>query len=332
MNEVRLSDVIVPEVFGPYVLERSLNDNRLVQAGIMQTNPQISSYLGGGGKTFNTPFWKDLTGDTDIPSETVDITINPIATDKSIVRRQFREKAWGSNDLAAALAGSDPFEAIGQRVSGFWARAIENIALYTIRGVFANNISADNSDLIVDISTEDGDAATSANKIGAKKTIEAIMKLGDMFDQIEAVGVHSVVYQTLLENDLIDFNLDSEGKLTIPSYMGLRLVYSDNMPKIAGATSGYKYHTYFFKSGALGYGDNSAMITPIETLRNPKRGGGIDELYTRRQFAIAPLGYSWVMGSDTGITPTNANLYDSASWDRVYDKKNTGIVAVISNG
>lgn len=332
MAETRITDVITPEVFAPYITERSLNQNRFAQAGVMVPNGQLSALLGGGGKTFNLPYWKDLTGDTDIPSETVDTTVNAIATDKMIARRQFREKAWGANDLSAALAGSDPFEAIGARVAGFWAKGMESLLLYTLRGVFAGNAKDNSSDLIVDISTETGLSATSANKISAKKTIEAVMKQGDMFDEIVAMALHSVVYQTLVENDLIDYVADSNGRLTIPTYMGLRLIVSDNMPVIAGTTNGYKYHSYLFKAGAVAYGENPSMITPVETYRNPKKGGGMDELYTRRQFAIHPLGFAWAMASDTGVSPTDANLYHEDSFNRVYDKKNTGVVALISNG
>lgn len=332
MSEARITDIIVPEIFSEYIAERSLNQNRFAQAGVMVPNGQLSALLGGGGKTFNLPYWKDLSGATDIPSETVDTTVNPIATDKQVARRQIREKAWGSNDLAAALAGADPYAAIADRVSGFWAKADEAALLYTIRGIIAGNIKDNSGDLVVDISTEDGAAATSANKISAKKTIEAVMKQGDVFDEVVAMGVHSVVYQTLVENDLIDYVADSNGKLSIPTYMGLRLIVSDNMPVIAGTSSGYKYHSYLYKAGAVAYGENPSFITPVEVYRNPKRGGGVDELYTRKQFAIHPLGFAWAMASDTGISPTDANLYHEDSWNRVYEKKNTGIVALISNG
>ena len=332
MADTKLSDVIVPEVFAPYIMERSLNQNRFAQAGIMVPDAALSARLAGGGKTFNLPFWKDLTGDSDIPSETVETTVNSIATDKMIARTQLREKAWGSGNLAATLAGSDPYEAISARVSGFWAKNKESLLLYTLRGVIADNVANDSGDMVVDISTEDGNAATSANKISAKKTIEAVMKQGDMFEEIVAMGVHSVVYQTLLENDLIDYIADSQGRLVIPTYMGLRVIPSDNMPVIAGTSSGYKYHTYLFKAGAVAYGESTSMITPVEVYRNPKLAMGQDELYTRTKFAIHPLGFAWVMSSDTGVTPTDANLYTATSWNRVYDKKNTGFVALISNG
>lgn len=332
MAETLITNIIVPEVFGPYVAERSLNQNRFFQSGILVPSAQMTSLLAGGGKTFNVPFWKDLTGAVDVPSETVDITVNNITTDKMIAIRQIREKAWGSNDLAAAFAGADPYEAIASRVAGFWGKAMEDLLIYSIRGVIADNVADDSSSLVVDIAIEDGNAATAANKISATETINAVMKMGDQFNDLTAIAMHSVVYATLVKNDLIDYVPDSLGRLVIPTYMGLRVIVSDNMYKVAGSSSGFKYHSYLFKAGSVGYGEYAGPIMPVETLREPKRGGGVDILITRKQFAIQPLGFSWNKSSNTAITPADSDLYAATSWDRVYDVKNTGVVCIVSNG
>lgn len=332
MAETRITNIIVPEVFAPYMMERSLNESRFFSSGVMFSSPELQANLAGGGKTFNLPYWKDLTGSTDLPSETVADTVNEITTDKMISRRQIRHKAWGANSLSAALAGSDPVRAIGDRVAGFWSKAFDDLVLYTVRGVIADNISNDSSDLVVDIASETGLSATADNKISATKTIEAVMKMGDHYDKFVAIAIHSAVYQTLLLNDLIDFVVDSQQKLQIPYYMGLRVIVWDNMPAIAGSTNGYKYHSYLFKGSSIAFAEYAGPIMPVETFRDPSKGSGIDILYTRRQFGIHPEGFSWVKSSDTGITPTDAELYTATSWNRVYDKKNTGVVAVISNG
>lgn len=332
MAETKIANVIIPEVFGPYVMERSLNQNRFYASGIMTQVPQLAGFLANGGKTFNVPYWKDLSGSLDVPSETVDITVNDIASDKMVAIRQVREKAWGANDLSAMFAGDDPYQAIANRVTGFWAKAMEDLLLYSIRGVIADNVANDSSSLVVDISTEDGNNATAANLISATKTIETIMKMGDEFGNMTAVAMHSAVYATLLKNDLIDFVQDSTQTLQIPTYMGLRIIVSDNMYKVAGGTSGYKYHTYFFRSGAIGYGEYAGPIKPVEVLREPKRGAGVDILIMRKQFIIHPLGFSWVKSTNTAITPADADLYATTSWDRLYNVKNTGVVCLVTNG
>lgn len=332
MSETRITNIIVPEVFYPYVKEESLNRNPFFQSGIVTVVPTINDFLSGGGKTSNIPFWKDLTGDSDVPSETVDTTVNPITTDKMIAVRQIREKAWGANTLSAILAGASPLQAIGDRVAGFWALALQNNLIYCIRGIIADNVADDSSSLVVDIAIEDGNAATSANKISATQTIEAIMKMGDQFGNIKAIAVHSMVYKTMVLNDLIDYVQDSTTKVMIPFYIGLRVIVDDNLPVIAGGTSGYKYHSYLFKPGAIGYGESANNIVPIEPFRNPKVGAGVDELYTRRQYAFAPVGFSWNKADNSAISPADGDLYAATSWDRVFNLKNTGVVCIVSNG
>lgn len=331
MAETRLANVVVPEVFNPYVMQRSLNMNRFFQAGILTPNALLSSLLAGPSKTFNFPYWGDLSGDSEVLSETGDMTVNAIAADKMIAIRQIRGKAWGSNDFAAQLAGDDPYAAIGDRVAGYWAAEYEKALMYAVRGVIADNVAANSSDLVVDIAIEDGNAATAANKISAEKTIDAVMKQGDMFSEVTAIAMHSVVYTTLVKNDLIDYTADSDGKMTIPRYMGLSVIVSDTLPAIAGVSSGYKYHSYLFKPGAIAWGENPGSFVPNEVYRDPK-GMGIDSLFTRRQFCIHPLGFSWNKSSNTATTPAYSDLYAATSWGRMYEAKNCGIIALVSNG
>lgn len=332
MSETRITDIIIPEIFYPYIMEQSLNRNPFFQSGVLVQVPQIFAFLGGGGKTSNIPFWQDLTGDADVPSETVADTVNEIGTDKMIAIRQIRHKAWGANALSAALSGANPVQAIGDRVAGFWAQYMQANLIHCITGIMADNAADDSSDLIVDISTETGSAATAANKISAIKTIEAVMKMGDRFNEVKAIAVHSVVYQTMVTNDLIDYVKDSGTDMMIPYYIGLRVIVDDTLPKTAGGVDGYKYTSYLFKPGSIGYGENMGPIKPVETYRDPSKGSGIDVLYTRRQFSFAPMGFSWNKADNSAITPSHADLYAATSWDRVFNLKNTGVVSIVSNG
>ena len=331
MAETRLSDVIVPTVFDPYVSERSIHLNKFFQAGVLVQSPVLFEKLAGGSNTFNFPFWKDLSGDSQILDETNPMTVNAITADKMIARRQLRGKAWCATDLAAQLSGENPIQAIGDRVAQYWATQYEKLLTLTVRGIIADNVANDSSDLVVNIATEDGNSATAANKISAEKTIEAVLKQGDHFGEVYAIAVHSTVYATLLKNDLIDYVQDSRSNLLIPKYMGLNIVVDDDLPVIAGSTSGYKYHSYLFKQGAIAFAENPGKYVANEAYRDPK-GIGVDSLYTRRQFCIHPLGFSWVKSNDTATSPSDADLYTATSWNRVYNAKNAGVIALISNG
>lgn len=312
-------------------MEESLNRNPFFQSGILAHSPAIVQFLAGGGKTSNIPFWQDLTGASAVPSETVADTVNELGTDKMVVIRQLRNKAWGANALSAALSGANPIQAIGERVAGFWAKDFQNNLIYNIRGLLADNVANDSSDLVLDIAADTAATVSSATKISATKTIEAIMKQGDRFSDIKAIAVHSVVYTTMLQNDLIDFMQDSKTNTQIPYYIGMRVIVDDGLPVIAVADT-FHYHSYLFKPGSIGWGENAGAIKPVEVARDASKGGGIDILYTRRQFACAPMGFSWVKADNSAISPADADLYAAASWDRVFDKKNTGVICIVSNG
>lgn len=331
MAETVLADVIIPEIFYPYVREQSIYKNALFQAGILIPSPQIVDFLAGGSKTFNVPYWKPLTGDADVPSETVADTVNALSTDKMIAVRQIRHKAWGANALSAQLSGANPVEAIGAMVSDFWATYFQNNLIHCLNGILADNVAANSGDLVLDIAADTAAGVSSATKISASKTIEAIMKMGDQFSDIKAIAVHSVVYTTMLQNDLIDFVVDSKTNTQMPYYIGLRVIVDDGLP-VETVADTVHYTSILFKAGAVGFGENPGKIKPVEVDRDPSKGSGIDILYTRRQFSFAPLGFSWDKASNAAVTPSHADLYAATSWERVYDKKNTGVVFIISNG
>ena len=60
MSETKITNVVVPEVYNDYAMERSIYHSALYKSGIVVRDPQIDQALDGGAKQFTTPFWKDL--------------------------------------------------------------------------------------------------------------------------------------------------------------------------------------------------------------------------------------------------------------------------------
>jgi hypothetical protein len=124
MALVRLSDVIVPEVFGAYMVKDVTTKADVFRSGLVRAEGMIASHLAGGGRTFQTPYFGDLadTGSavgTDNPSDI--LPTEKIGTFKTQYVRHFRTKAWSSTDLAGELAGADPMNRIVSRVGEWWA-------------------------------------------------------------------------------------------------------------------------------------------------------------------------------------------------------------------
>jgi hypothetical protein len=330
MAETRLTNVIVPEVFTGYTLEPSIYKSRFWRSGIIQENPAISGLLAGGGTTFDLPFWKDTAGSSgDIPSETVATTINNATSGKQVARRQLREKAWGANDISAIFAGEDPIGALSARVSDYWAQAYDQIGISTLRGVIADNIANDAGSLVNDISALAGAAGIISNsavidaqgKLGENGTVAANDLNNGGFT---AIVVHPMTYQVLRKADLIDFVQLSAQDLPVETYMGMRVIVTRN-----AYVNGAAYDSYIVKTGALQFGQSNVGYVPTELDRNPTVGFGIDAIYTRRVFAMHPLGTQWTENTVTGgISPSDANLVLAANWDRTYETENMGIVVV----
>ena len=56
-----IANVIVPEVFNPYVIERTAQLSALVKCGVIVRDSELDKLASAGGKLINMPYWKDLT-------------------------------------------------------------------------------------------------------------------------------------------------------------------------------------------------------------------------------------------------------------------------------
>lgn len=323
MAETRLTNAVIPEIFTGYTAEQAINKSRLFRSGVIEQNPGISALLAGGGETFNLPFWGDVSGTSgDIPSETVAATVNNLAAKQQVFRRHTRLKAWGTNDLVKVYAGSNPLEALQNMVTDYWAQAYDQMVVASAQGVLANNIAADSSDLINDISGGTGTAAV----FSSDAVIDAQAKLGEngtvgRGDQnggdFAAIAVHPSTYALMRKQNAIDFIAIGDQERPTAFYMGMVVIVDRNMPVDTGV-----YDTFLFKANAFQFGISTVGYEATEVDRDASTGFGIDALYTRRVFGIHPVGFKWLETSVAGVTPTDAELQDAANWDRVYQAEN----------
>lgn len=307
----KISDVIVPDVFNPYVVERTAEKSALYQSGIIQSDAQLNALAQSGGTLLQMPFWSDLTGDDEVLSDTGSLTAGAITASKDVARLHMRGRAWGVNDLAKALSGDDPMGVVADLVADYWARRMQAALIKTLDGVFASATMAGN--------LHDITAVTGADTFTGEHFIDATHKLGDAENLLTAIMVHSATYASMRKQNLIDFIPNSQGVYDIPTYMGKRVIVDDGLP-IVSTTN---YTTYLFGAGAIGYGEGAPPV-PTETDRDSLAGE--DYLITRKHFLLHPRGVKWNESSVAGDSPTNAELATAANWTRVYANKNIRIV------
>lgn len=316
MAKTLLADIIVPEIFNPNVIERTTELDAFIQSGV--TADMSGQVDIGAGRTIELPFYQDLSGADNVWVDTADITLNNIDMSQDTAVVLTREKAWGASDLAAALGQDDPMDAIVQLVASYWSRRRQHTLISTLNGAMAASNMTDN---VHDISGLTG----AASDFDGESFVDAQGALGDHQDDLAAVAVHSATYTSMKKQDLIDFIPDSEGRPTIPTYMGKRVIVDDSMPVTTGV-----HTTYLFGFGAVGFVEEM-VPTANEAYRHPEKAGGTSALYTRRKFLLHPRGIRWTPGSGVpdAATPSNAELGDDGNWTRVWEPKNVKIVKFV---
>lgn len=327
-----VTNVVVPSIFTPYVQQLTEEKTRLINAGVLVRDPMIDNMLAGGGLTFNVPSWKDLLNDDENVSTdtaygydgTGNSTPKNTSTSQEIAVRLSRNQSWSTADLAQALAGSDPMASIADRVANYWARRLQAAFVATITGVFADNAAAPSgtehtqNDMTNDISGSsfiDG-----VTNFSAEAFLDAAVTMGDSMEDLVAVMVHSVVYNRMQKNNLIDFIPDSQGQVNIPTFLGRRVIVDDTMP-----VSSNVYNTWLFGAGSVRLGIGSPRV-PTEVDREPNagNGGGQEILYSRVEWSLHPVGHKYAGTAPNG-GPSNAstsnNLANAGSWQRVFPQR-----------
>ena len=339
----RVADVIVPEIFSAYTQNLTEEKSRLIQSGLITRSALLDEKLNGGGLTFHMPAFRDLDNDaervstdTSVPfagpydASGATVTLpagqafppnpNKIGTLQEIAVRMNRNNSWSTSDLAAALAGADPMAAIASRVSAYWIRRMQVLFIAAWKGVIADNTANDTGDYSNDISG--AVFADGVTNFSASAFLDTTLTMGDSMEDLRAVMVHSVVYNRMQKNNLIDFIPDSTGRVNIPTFLGREVLIDDGMPR-----TGNVYETWMFGAGATQMGIGSPKVpTEVERKAGGGNGGGQDVLYNRVEWSLHPTGHSFVGSSIPDGGPANtgtagSDLDEAASWNRVYPER-----------
>jgi hypothetical protein len=172
--------------------------------------------------------------------------------------------------------------------------------------------------------------------LGPRQVAKARALLGDQGDKLVAVALHSAVYYDLVERKAIDYVTATEARQTalgtaqdafagsiagayggdnsVPTYMGLRVIVSDDL-----APTSTNYPVYFFTQGAIASGEQMGMQT--ETDRDILAKS--DAMSIDLHYVYHPVGAKWGVGT---TNPTQAQLATIGNWTKVYETKNLGIV------
>jgi hypothetical protein len=336
------SDVIIPEIFTPYLLEATTVRNSFLTSGVVSALDALNVTEGGDKVTI--PNWKaDLSGDAERLTDTTSLTPGKITADKQVGVVLHRGRAWESRDLARLAAGSDPMGAIGAKVADYIANQQQKDMIATLKGVFGN-LGTSNSTAAFAALSVDASGSGETN-LGPRQIAAAEALLLEDAERLGAIVVHPLVYADLKERKAIDFVTATDARVTassiaagsitalnafggsvaaaytantqIPYYMGMRVIRSKDVPT-SGTGSTTKYACYVMASGAVGTGQQAALRSEVDRDILAKS----DAMSVDWHNVYHPLGARWVGSAN----PTTADLATATNWEKVFETENIGIV------
>lgn len=326
------SDIIVPEIFTPYLIEATTQRDAFLSSGVVQPMAELNA--SEGGDFINVPFFSaNLSGDFEVLTDSSSLTPGKITANKQVGVVLHRGRAFESRDLAALAAGADPMAAIATKVAAYVANQRQKDLIKCLEGVFGG-LTSNASAAFVDLSFD----KTGQTALGPRQVAKARALLGDQGDKLTAVAMHSAVYYDLVERKAIDYITNTEARLStaatgpstinaiagsiasayagdnsVPTFMGLRVIVSDDL-----APTSPNYPVYFFTAGAIASGEQMALRTETDRDILAKSDAMAIDLH----YCYHPIGAKW----GTTVNPTQAQLATIGNWTKVYETKNIGIV------
>jgi len=326
------SDIIVPEIFTPYLIEATTQRDAFLSSGVVQPMAELDA--SEGGDFINVPFFSaNLSGDFEVLTDSSSLTPGKITANKQVGVVLHRGRAFESRDLAALAAGADPMAAIATKVAAYVANQRQKDLIKCLEGVFGG-LTSNAGAAFIDLSFD----KTGQTALGPRQVAKARALLGDQGDKLTAVAMHSAVYYDLVERKAIDYITNTEARLStaatgastinaiagsiasayagdnsVPTFMGLRVIVSDDL-----APTSTNYPVYFFTAGAIASGEQMALRTETDRDILAKSDAMAIDLH----YCYHPIGAKW----GTTVNPTQAQLATIGNWTKVYETKNIGIV------
>lgn len=342
MAATKLSDVIVPEVYGPYIREQSNKATRVVSSGIVYMNDQNRNMMAQGGTTFNNLSWKHIADaadrgnvPTDDPTDTA--SVSAVTGRRQITVRVERNKVWGSADLVASLAGDDPLNSVSAQIGEYNAKERQITLLLGLGAVFGTG-----GPLNATVSG-DGSAVWSSDLY-----IDAKQQAWGHFGENEAVMlvIHSKIYAKLQKQNLITFQPTNAQDIGFGTYLGATILVDDQTtvgavgsplaldegayPKAVNSPENSYYISYICRGGSISFSTVPAKV-PLEINREPLQanGGGVEYIVTRDVYAFHVDGLSFT-GTPAGTLATDGEIGNPSNYALVWDRKRVGVQAVLS--
>ena len=363
MPSFNFNSAFIRTTYEQVATEGSLYKTALWNSGVITNDSSLAASVGAGdGRLFTKRFYRDLPDPDDsatngptYPDDSDNLVPTHNLPDAEFkVTKNGPVASWDLKAIARRFNFmSDPMGVVSSLLGEYWGKYYDKYAIASMTGILADNADNDGGDMIVDIS-DAASAPDPTNTIQNDTVIAAEATAGDAAN-FRTIVLHSRVYNNLRIQNLIDFIPSARGEVDFALYQGKIVIVSDQVPVDLGGANPV-YTTYVlgvdvYRYGAsLSTGEDESIIG-FEQWRDPRQGlgAGQDQIISRVQFGLHPVGFDWldvtVTGSrsvganppgdvnDQPIYPNLADLRLAANWDRIAsDRKHIQIAAILSNG
>ena len=327
-----LTNIFIPEVQNQYVDEFSTTQSALWQSGIVAGSSQIARELTTGhGNTFLTPFNKpvedELAGDGD--TSNTDITPKELTTGTQSSVRQYKTAAWDARDLAIQLSSNDATSAVARKLGLFWRNNYQVQLLAAVKGLIADNVLSNSGDMVSNIYS-DVTTPAEVTKINNVSIIDASSTMGDHWQDLGAIAMHSQARAKLMKDEPNAFVPASQTNIGFDTYNGLVIIEDDGLVVTAG-TNSPEYQTLLFGLGAFQFGQAGDVVQQvIDRDERTGNGAGGEAIITRRSFVMHPDGFDCT-STDAKLPIVNSRLEVAAAWDRVASSRKQIKIAMLKH-
>ena len=335
MSTTDLSKVYNPDAFVRLSIIRQEERNNFIGSGVAVSDGEIANRLSGGANLISLPRLLGVTNnEPNYSNDNPAVTSTPDNVDTRVqkARAAQRNKSWSVMDLARELTDADPVAAVTGTIGDYWATDDEQRLIRSAKGIRADNVTNDNSDMVASVVNDVAGTPTDAERINGNVILDAAQTLGDHKDKLTAIAIHSITHTRLRKLGLLKDHHDPQtGAILFTTYLNFRVIVDDSLPAVMG-TNRIAYTSVLFGAGAVGFASgNVQTASALDRNEDAGNGGGESILYSRVNTCFHPYGFEFTDNSVAGQSPTYAELEAATNWNRVLTRKQVPMAFIETN-
>lgn len=320
MATALIADIIDPEILGSQV--NALFPTMMVINGTDAVMKDVDLGQHEGGTRVKIPRWKRI-DDFEEMSESAAFNRSKITSASEYGYVVRRGKSYVVKDTASLVSKADPAAAIKLQLSEKAARQADKSLVSVLKGA----IPAGNT---LNVAVATGTAVP----ITDTQIIDASLKLGDNFDKLTLIVMHSLMFGKLLKDHIATYDEsdvvigDEVRRMRIPLVLGKRVLISDDCPVDTTTANYFKYTTFILGPEALYFAPQRDFQVEFDRDIEAKE----DIIVPDMHYIPHLVGVSYTGDPANDVGPTEAELATAGNWTlAVEDTKVVRAVKLVTN-